>query len=578
MSPTSSATDTGFLQEPPQLPNQYDADAVLRSHLRRSVDPDVLRAIEPSLRRMGDLAAGRLLELAHTHRRDEPVHVPFDAWGRRIDEVHVNEAWREYARVAAEEGLVATAYERVHGRFSRVQQFALAYLFHPSSQVYSCPLAMTDGCARTLEVLASGLPGATRDRVLAHLLSRDPAQVWTSGQWMTERIGGSDVGLSETVARSDGNGGFTLHGTKWFSSAVTSQVALTLARPEGNGLGGKGLALFLVEVRDAAERLQGITVLRLKDKLGTRHLPTAELLLDGTPAVPVAGLSDGVRNMTTMLNLTRTWNAVCAAATLRRGLALARDFARRRVAFGASLAEKPLHLETLADLAAEQQASFLLTFFAIELLGRQEAGELDARGESLLRLVQPITKLTTARQTVAGASEVLEAFGGAGYVEDTGLPELLRDGQVLSIWEGTTNVLALEAYRAALRADALPPALEEIRRRAEAANHASLREAAGVALRAADHLESWWSEAATRGPWLHEAAARHFALTIGRSLALALLVEHADWALVHARDARSAEAARRFARSGVDALSDAPRPPLATTRLALGEVLDPEAL
>jgi len=577
MSPTNSSSDTGFLQEPPQLPNQYDADALLRSHLRRSVDPDVLRAIEPSLRRMGDLAAGRLLELAHRHRRDEPVHVPFDAWGRRIDEVRVNEAWREYARVAAEEGLVAIAYERAHGRFSRVQQFALAYLFHPSSQVYTCPLAMTDGCARTLEVLGSGL-GAERDRVLSHLLSRDPAQAWTSGQWMTERIGGSDVGLSETVARYDGNGAFTLHGTKWFTSALTSQVALTLARPEGNGLGGKGLALFLVEVRDAADRMQGITVLRLKDKLGTRLLPTAELSLEGTPAVPVAGLSDGVRNMTTMLNLTRTWNAVCAAATLRRGLALARDFARRRVAFGAPLAEKPLHLETLADLAAEQEASFLLTFFAIELIGRQEAGELDARGEALLRFVQPIAKLTTGRQTVAGASEVLEAFGGAGYVEDTGLPELLRDGQVLSIWEGTTNVLALEAYRAALRADALPPVLEEIRRRAEAANHASLREAAGVALRAADHIESWWSEAGVRGPWLHEAAARHFALTAGRTLALALLVEHADWALAHERDARTAEAARRFARSGVDALCDAPRPPLATTRLALGEALDPEPL
>jgi hypothetical protein len=395
---------------------------------------------------------------------------------------------------------------------------------------------------------------------------------------MTERIGGSDVGLAETVARSDGNGGFTLHGTKWFTSAVNSEVALTLARPDGNGLGGKGLALFLVELRDSAQQLQRITVLRLKDKLGTRNLPTAELLLDGTPALAVAGLSDGVRNMGTMLNLTRTWNAVCAAATQRRGLALARDFARRRVAFGATLAEKPLHLDTLADLAAAQQASFQLTFFAVELLGRQEAGVLAANGESLLRVVQPLAKLTTARHAVAGASEVLEAFGGAGYVEDTGLPELLRDAQVLSIWEGTTNVLALEVYRAVLRADALPPALEEIRRRAESARHGTLREASGVALRTADHLESWWSDTATRGPWLHEASARRFALTLGRALALALLIEHADWAIANDRDGRSAEAARRYARSGVDLLCDAPRPPLATTRLALDDGIDLELL
>ena len=223
-------------------------------------------------------------------------------------------------------------------------------------------------------------------------------------------------------------------------------MALTLARPEGNGPGGKGLALFLVHTRDAQGRPNQIRVLRLKDKLGTRSVPTAELELDGTPAILVARPSDGVRDMASMLNLTRTWNAVCSAASLRRGLALARDYARRRVAFGAPLSEKPLHLETLAALAAEQEAALQLTFHAVALLGREEAGELDEAGHAILRLLQPVAKLLTARQAGAGASEVLEAFGGAGYVEDTGLPEILRDAQVLSIWEGTTNVLSLEAF------------------------------------------------------------------------------------------------------------------------------------
>jgi alkylation response protein AidB-like acyl-CoA dehydrogenase len=566
----------GFLQDAPQLQNQYDDDPLLKSWIHRHLPPDVRAGVEPQLRHMGDLAAGQLLALSHAHRRDEPVHVPFDAWGRRIDDVPVNTAWSTYARVAAEEGLIAIPYERAHGPLSRLHQFALVYLFHASSQVYTCPLAMTDGCARTLETLGGEL-GVVRDRVFAHLVSRDPAHAWTSGQWMTERIGGSDVGLSETVARRGADGAFTLHGNKWFTSAVGSQVALTLARPEGNGPGGKGLALFLVELRGEDGRLRGITVLRLKEKLGTRNLPTAELELDGTPALPVAGLSDGVRNIGAMLNLTRTWNAVCAAATLRRGLALARDYAHRRVAFGAPLAEKPLHLETLADLAAEQEASFALTFFAVDLLGRQEAGELDASGEALLRLVQPVTKLTTGRQTVAGASEVLESFGGAGYVEDTGLPQLLRDGQVLSIWEGTTNVLALEAYRAVLRGDALPLALALIRRRVEGAFATSLREPAGVALTAADHLESWWADAGARGGWLHEAGARRFAVTLGRTLALAMLTEHAAWALAHEGDGRCAEAARRFARLGVDRLVDVPRPPGPTTALALGEPIEFES-
>jgi len=579
---TPSNSDDGFfLQDPPRLADQWRDDALLRSWLARTVDADALRAIEPELAEMGALAAGRLYELALAHRREEPEHVPYDPWGRRIDEVRVNPAWQEYARVAAERGLVAIGYERRHGRFSRVHQFALVHLFHPSSQIYTCPLAMTDGAARTLETLGRG---PVFERALGRLIARDPARAWTSGQWMTERSGGSDVGLSETVARCGADGVWRLDGVKWFTSAVTSQMALTLARPEGNGPGGKGLALFYVELRDAAGCLQGIEVLRLKEKLGTKNLPTAELRLAGTPAEPVAGLADGVRNMASMLNMTRTWNAVCATASLRRGVALARDFARRRVAFGAPLAEKPLHLDTLAGMAAEAEAAFALTFDTVARLGAHETGDTaraaddGARAEALLRLLHPLAKLTTAKQAVAGASEALEAFGGAGYVEDTGLPELLRDAQVLAIWEGTTNVLALEAVRAVLRADALAPALEEIRGRARALRHAALRAPAEAALRAADHVEAWWAGATARGAALHEAALRRFALTVGRSFALAALLEHADWSLAREGDARAAAAARRFAAHGVDSLRDHDEPLAATGGLALGEALDAAAL
>lgn len=558
-------------QDPPRLENQWTDDRALRSLLGRLLPPAVLREIAPSLDRMGGLAAGPLHELAMRHRLDEPVHVPFDAWGRRIDEVRVNPAWQECARVAAREGLVATGYERRHGAFSRVHQFALVYLFDRSSQVYSCPLAMTDGCARTLELLA---PAVLRDRVLPRLLSRDPASSWTSGQWMTERIGGSDVGLSETIARNE-SGVWRLYGTKWFTSAVTAQVALTLGRPEGNGPGGKGLALFFVEARDAEGRLQRITIERLKEKLGTRLLPTAELTLDGTAAIPIAGLTDGVRQISTMLNLTRTWNAVCSAASLRRGLALARDWSRRRFAFGAMLSDKPLHLDTLAALAAEHEAALQLAFHAVALLGREETGTLGESEVATLRLLQPIAKLTTARMAVDGASEAVEAFGGAGYIEDTGLAELLRDTHVLSLWEGTTNVLALEAARAIRRADALKPFLAEVRAHAGLATHPLLLAPARVARTAADHADAFWSDATRRGPVLFEAELRRFAMTLGRTLALALLVAQAQWSLDHEGDARSAAAARRFAAIGVDLLADVPQPATASRALALDEPLAP---
>ena len=193
--------------------------------------------------------------------------------------------------------------------------------------------------------------------------------------------------------------------------------------------------------------MNNIVIHRLKDKLGTRSLPTAELGLMGTRAKLVGEPGEGVRNITTLVNITRIYNAICAAATLRRGLALARDYATRREAFGRRLIDQPLHAATLADLEVEYQGGFHLAMRAVELLGAKNAARRLADESAVLRLLTPLAKLYTARQAVAGMSEVLEAFGGAGYIEDTGLPRLLRDAQVLSIWEGTTNVLSLDVLR-----------------------------------------------------------------------------------------------------------------------------------
>jgi alkylation response protein AidB-like acyl-CoA dehydrogenase len=556
-----------FLQEPPALGNQYDDDRVLRSYLSRALPPDVLRAIEPDLRAMGELAGGALYQLQLADRLSEPTLTPWDAWGRRVDRIEVSPLWKAAARIAAEQGLVAIAYERAHGEHARVHQLALAHLFHPSTDVYTCPLAMSDGAARTLLAHAER---ALVERAVPRLTSRDPARAWTSGQWMTERAGGSDVGATETVARPDGGARFRLYGTKWFTSATTAEMALALARPEGNPPGGRGLALFYVETRDDSGALcAGLSVNRLKDKLGTRKVPTAELTLDGLGATAVAGTRDGVRHMVPMLMVTRTWNAIAAVGGMRRGLALARDYARKRAAFGAPLSEKPLHLDTLAGVQAEYEGAFQLAFRAAELLGRDDAGERAPREPELLRLVTPIAKLTTARQAVAAASEILESFGGAGYVEDTGLPVLLRDAQVLPIWEGTTNVLALEAIRAAAQGDALGAYEDEVRALCAPASAGELPRAARAAVTAAVHARAWLTGASAAGPAAVEAGARRFALTLGRALELALLVRHAQWSLEREGDGRAAAAALRLARHGVDLVAADEPPPAAAAAAAL---------
>lgn len=553
-----------FYQDPPELGNQYTEDRVLRSYLARTFDADAdgqdggrgLRRIEPTLEKMGELAGGKLYRMQLEDRLNEPKLVQWDAWGKRVDRIEITPLWHEAKRIAAEEGVVATAYEKKSGALSRVHQFALVYLFDASSDVYTCPLAMTDGAAKTLTVHADK---ALLERAVSRLTSRDPARAWTSGQWMTERTGGSDVGASETVARAAENGLYRLYGTKWFTSATTSQMALTLGRPEGNAPGGRGLALFYVEVWDEAGPKAGIHVNRLKDKLGTRKVPTAELTLDGALAQPVVGLEHGIRNIAPMLNVTRTWNAVCAAGGMRRGLALARDFARRRAQFGSLLRDKPLHSDTLAGLAAETAGAFQLAFRAVELLGKEEAGELSEREAKLLRLATPLAKLTTGKQAVAVLSEVLECFGGAGYVEDTGLPRLLRDAQVLPIWEGTTNVLSLDTLRAIAKDGSLDELVAEVRALVATARDARLAAVGQQAVDALAHAQMWLAETYGADPLSVEAGARRFALTLGRTWELALLVRHAQWSIDHERDGRAAVEAWRFAAHGVDLVGNAAR-------------------
>jgi alkylation response protein AidB-like acyl-CoA dehydrogenase len=543
-------TSPSFTQSPPGLGNQYRDDPLLAGWLARVLPADVQRALEPELDELGAAAGGPLYRLQLADRPNEPRLVQWDAWGNRADVVEVTPLWREAERLTLRHGLVATAYEGRLGRHARVAQFAKVYLFHPSSDVYTCPLAMTDGAARTL--LESG-NRALIDRALPHLASRDPACFWTSGQWMTETTGGSDVGRSQTRALRDGDG-WRLYGRKWFTSAVTAQMALTLARPEGNPPGGKGLAMFYLELRDAEGRLNGLRVDRLKDKLGTRKVPTAELTLEGTRAELVGEAMNGTRAIEPMLGVTRMWNSVCAIASMRRGLALARSYAAHREAFGQPLADKPLHADTLAALEAETWGAFLMTFLLVELHGRLEAGEIDEGQRALLRLLTPLTKLVTGKQAVAVTSEVIEAFGGAGYVEDTGLPQLLRDAQVLPIWEGTTNVLSLDAL---LRSD-LQAGLAAlmgrvsgcVRSLSEPRLAAAGRQAVGAVERAALWLQSGHDREVL------QASARRLAMTLARALQLALLCEHAQWLLAHTGDRRGLAAALRYSRLPVDLMHE----------------------
>lgn len=544
-----------FVQAAPILGNQYHEDRVLRSYLERVLPRDVHASIDPDLADLGAHAASAWAA-ARVQAPSAPVLTRWDAWGARVDRIEVTPVWQRGAALAARYGLVAAGHERAHGVHARVDQFARVYLHHVASEFHTCPLAMSDGAATALKASAQR---ALIERVLPHLLSRDAATLWLSGQWMTETRGGSDVGHNETIARRDNDGHWRLYGRKWFSSAVIGEMALTLARPHGAPDGTDALALFHVETHDSEGQWNGIRVDRLKDKLGTRELPTAEIHLDGARAELVGDPAHGVRLIAPMLNVTRTWNAVGALATMRRCVALAFDYARRRHVFGRALIEQPLHRATLASMQAEFEAAFHLVFFVIELLGRVETGVSAAHEKALLRVLTPLAKLWTGKLAVQIASETCEAFGGNGYIENTGIPQLLRDAQVYPIWEGTTNVLALDVLRA-LGANGLDDMIDAAD--ALLAEAGGDRHGVGTTLRA---TRDWLAARATDRDAL-EAGARGFALTLARTFAAALLARHAAWMQRECDVADAQAALAMFAAHGLSRL-DALGPAHATAVL-----------
>jgi alkylation response protein AidB-like acyl-CoA dehydrogenase len=538
----------GFEQDAPQLPHPLRDDRLLRSLLARALPAARRDALSPDLQALADYAVMTYARRARTPR-ETPTLTQWGAWGARVDRVALTAAWHEGPALAATHAILAAGHDAAAGEHGRLEQFARVYLYHVASEFYTCPLAMTDGAATALK--ASG-NRALIERALPHFLSRDPAALWLSGQWMTENIGGSDVSRSETVARRDEHGQWRLYGRKWFTSAIVGEAALALARPEDAGEGAEALALFYVETRDADGRWRELRIDRLKDKLGTRELPTAEIHLDGIAAEPLGDLAHGVRQVAPMLNVTRTWNAVCAVATMARCVALARDYATRRVAFGRPLIEQPLHARTLAEMQAEFEAGFALAFFVAGLLGRVESGRGEADDAALLRLLTPVTKLWTAKLAVKIASETLECFGGAGYIEDTGIPQLLRDAQVYPIWEGTTNVLALDTLRA-LEKNGLAPMRQAIDTLLGEAGDA---DCAGILRTALDRAAAV-IEAGSDAPERLQADARSLALTLARSMAAALLARQAAWSAQHENNARPRAALDLFLARGVDRLHTA---------------------
>ena len=438
-----------MIPEPPEI-SYWEASPRFQELVRRKLGGDAWRWSEPLLQRMGEEAAKRVAPLAMIADRESPRLVTHDARGNRINRIDYHPAYREMQKVAYGSGMVGMKYSpHTHSADAPLIGFALGYLFAMAEASLYCPLCMTDGVARVVSRHGSR---EQIERVVPRLASTDLATLWTGGMFLTERAGGSDVGANGTLARRGANGEILLSGEKWFCSNVDADAVLVTARPEGADPGIRGIRTYLLLTKNN----RGVIIDRIKEKLGVRSMPTGEVTLHDAAAEELGDFSV----IAEMMNLSRLYNAVASIAVIGRAIHEARWYIERRQAFGRRVIDFPLAQETLFDLEAEHFAAMLLTFEAVDALRRADAG--DGEAARLLRILTPVAKAVTGKLAVPCVSEAMELIGGNAYIEESVMPRLLRDAQVLPIWEGTTNILVLDTLRSARKERAHEGLLERI--------------------------------------------------------------------------------------------------------------------
>jgi acyl-CoA dehydrogenase len=431
--------------------NWFENDKALQRIVERHLKSALVHAA-PRLRAMGQGAANEGAQWAQEADRHSPRLVNFDRAGRRVDEIEYHQSYRHLQRLGYGGGIVAASYHPQlapeRGEAPKALTFSLGYLFAQAEAGLFCPLCMTDGAARLLALHA---PVALREQFVPRLSSLDANTLFTGAMFLTEKEGGSDVGQIVTQAKgaaSQAGDRVTLHGAKWFCSNVDADVIMILARPDGAPPGTRGLGLYLLPRMLDEKTRNHVRIDRLKEKLGERSFPTGEVTLEGAEAFLIGGPGEGFAYMADMLNLSRLYNAVASVAVMRRAVNEAIEFSETRVAFGKKIIEHPLMTEQLFDMACEQRVALNWLFRGVELMDALDAQRGGDTEKQLLRLLTPLLKYVLGKKAVAVVSEGVEALGGNGYIEDWPLARVFRDAQVLPIWEGTTNILVLDALRA----------------------------------------------------------------------------------------------------------------------------------
>ena len=524
--------------------NWYEVDPDVQDIVKRYVPAEDFEAADARLREVGALIGGPVAERAEMTDRNPPKLERFDRWGREVNRVVHHPGALQTKRDLWESG---RRHGADNGRAHPVVGSVSGYLLDQAETGMSCAIGMTGGVAG---LVASYGSDEVKAHFMPHFTTDNYDDFWDGAMFLTERDGGSDLGSStKTIATHVDGDLWVLNGFKWFCSNVDAQAIATLARPEGGPDGIGGIALFVVPRKRRDGTPNGVHVNRIKEKLGTRAVPTGEVDFADAEAYLLAGgersreaATDGKgmgRMMGGMVQGSRLGVAFMGLGIARRSFLEAAIYASHRRAFGNTIGAFPMVQETLVRMAMELEAAAALSFDASSQSGRDPA---------LWRILPTLAKYRATRRGVQLASAAIEVHGGNGYIEDWPVARQLRDGQCHPIWEGTENIIAIDVMRSIERENVLPNVMERVSKALGGADSIPvLASTSATVAQYAKEVQEAVNYVAGASKDVSRLHPRRITRYLANLVSAALLVEQASWELESKGSARKAAVARLYA-------------------------------
>jgi len=430
--------------------NFFFSDLILQSLLENELSEQGYAYMSDKLSFTGKSAANEMNSLSMDADKNGPILIKRNFLGEDVDEIKFHPSYWKLMEIAVKTEMFRAKWEpNLRAKFkieSNRLGFSTGFLFAMSEIGQYCPLCMTDGAARLINLYCNP---SDKKRLLKHIYTDRSDDLYTGAMFLTEKTGGSDVGANLVTASHYKEDLYHLNGEKWFCSNANADIIFVLARTDKKILGTRGLSIFLVEkyLKDGSKN--PIEIIRIKEKLGVRSMASAECLLNNTVGKLIGSEFQGFRIMTDMINLSRIYTAMSSLAGSRRAIVEAYQFLNHRNTFGKNAMDHALIRDKFRKIGSLYVANFYLVWRAVRALDSAENGNVE-EGQ-LLRIITPMIKKQVSEDGVYLTRESMELMGGLGYIEDTVIPKILRDLNVNPIWEGSGNIMILDMLRAALK-------------------------------------------------------------------------------------------------------------------------------